>query len=61
MTNIIDDILIIQESYVVGIRKDADDAHWGDMLETIFQDSPHLNSSLVVEKSLKAFLNKLLN
>ena len=31
------------------------------MLEAIFQDGPHLSSSLVVKERVKAFVNKFLD
>lgn len=58
MASIIDNILTIQESYIAGVKKDANNAYRGDMLKAVFQNGPHLSSGLVVEERVKAFFNK---
>lgn len=58
MVSIIDNILVIQEFYVVGVKKDADNVYKGNVLEAVFQNGSHLSSNLVVKEKVKAFINK---
>ena len=61
MASVIDNILTIQEFYVAGVRKDANNAYRGNMLEAVFQNGLHLSSGLVVKERVKAFVNKFLD
>lgn len=61
MASIINNIFIIQESDVVVIKKDINNAYRGNILEAVFQDDSHLNNNLVVEEKIKVFVKKLLD
>lgn len=61
MTTVIEDILIIRKSHIVGIRKDTGNVYRGDILETVFQDSLYFISRLVIKEKVKTFVNKLLH
>lgn len=48
IANIIDNILTIQEFYIVSIRLDVDNAYKKDMLKAVFQNGPHLSNGFVI-------------
>lgn len=59
MASVINDILTIQDSHIVGVREDANNAHRRDKLKVVLQDGLYLSNSLIVEERVKAFVNKL--
>lgn len=61
MASVIDDILTIQESYIAGVREDANNTYRRDVLEAVFQNGPYFSSGLVVKEKVKAFVDKFLN
>lgn len=61
MANIINNIFTIQEFYVAGVKKDANNTYRGDVLEAVFQNGLHLIGGLVVKEKVKIFVNKFFN
>lgn len=61
MIGIINNLFIIQEFYVVGVRQNANNAYKEDVLEVVFYNCPHLSNGLVVKKKIKSFIDKFFN
>lgn len=58
IANVVNNIFIIKRFYIINIKKDINNINKRDILEAIFQNSPHSNSGFIVKEKIKVFVNK---